>query len=180
MQNLPQASTVNAFQQIFGLVAGVGQFMGAREETQMGDYNSAIFQQQAQAERESFRLSEIQKRKTIKSQIGTQIAATAASGFRFSGDPITIMQASLANAEFDISIDKYNSQVRERGFLNQADMERYEAKKRASRAYAQAGNTFLNIAADSYLSEIGGKGTKLGAGTTTYGINAPSRYIPPK
>jgi len=162
MEHLPSADAMNKITQTFGLLAGVGQFMGAREETKMGDYNAALFNQQAQAERESYRISEIQKRKLIKSKIGTQIAATASSGFRFSGDPITLLHASLANSEFDLMVDKYNSEIKARGFLSQADREKFEAKKRASKAYSEAGNSFLHVAADSYLSEIGGKADKLG------------------
>lgn len=182
MQNLPSANTANAITGLFGIVSGIGNLFSAKAETKMGSYNAEIDEQRAVAERESFRITELQKRKLIKSAIGTQIAQAGASGFRFTGDPINIMQESLANAEFDIAIDKYNSEVRARGFQSEAAMKRYEAEQNARRYYSSAGSSFLETAANSYLSSLGsGKGTKLGAGTTTYGgVKVPSRYIPPR
>jgi hypothetical protein len=179
--NLPSSNTGNILTGIAGLMTGVGQLMGARQQTSVGEYNATISEQQAQSERASQQLLEFQKRKIIKSQIGSQVSAAGSSGFRFTGDPITIMQDSLANAEMDIAIDRYNSEVKARGYQSTADMERYQAKQKASMGYVGASNSFLSTAADIWKTQtVGTKGTKLGAGTTTYGIKLPSRYIPPK
>lgn len=174
----PASSIGTVFQGISGILTGVGHLFGAKEETQASEYNAQVFEQQAQAERESQRLLEYQKRKSIKAQIGSQVAAAGASGFRFSGDPITIMQSSLANAELDIAIDKYNSEIRARGAQSSAERERIEGRQAASRQYASAGSSFLGTASNMFLSQIGSSGTKLGAGTTSYGVKAPSRFIP--
>lgn len=131
---------------VSGIVSGIGSFSNAKQQTNMGNYNAQVFEQQAQAERESQRLLEFQKRKVIKSQIGSQVSAAGASGFRFSGDPLTIMQESHANAELDLAIDKYNSEVRARGYQSQAGMARYEAAQDAKRSKAQGVSSFLETA----------------------------------
>ena len=178
MKNFPSSGTLNALSGISGIISGIGGFMSAKQDTATGEYNAQIFEQQASAERESQRLFEIQKRRAAKSVIGSQIAQTGASGFKFTGDPITIMVDSLANSELDIAIDKYNSELKARGFLNSAQLERYEARKKASSNYISAATSFLGVAADQYTKNSTLGGTKYGP----YGgrlINGkPVSYLP--
>lgn len=180
MSQLPSAQTGNIFGAMSGVVSGIGGILGAKQEKKMGDYNASLLEQRATARRKSQDLLEIQKRKIIKSRIGTQVAQTGASGFRFTGDPITIMADSLANAEMDIAIDRYNSEIEARGFEGQASMTRFEASQRSSQKYVSAGTSFLETAAGSWIKQVGTKGTKLGAGKTSQGIRVPSRYVPPR
>lgn len=161
--NLPSAQAANVFTAVAQSVTGIGQLIGAKEETDMGNYNAAIEKQKAEAERTSQRLNEFQKRKILKSEIGKQVAATGASGFTFYGSPVAIMQASLANAELDIDIDRYNSEIAARGYTSQAAMEKYEAAQRARRQYAGAATSFFE--ATSRTIKLNPKTDKLG--TTT-------------
>lgn len=166
MINFP-ANFGSIVQSVFGVLTGFGQIAQAKQETAMGEYNAQVYQQQAQAERESQRLSEFQKRKAIKSQISAQTAAAGASGFGYSGDPLTIMQSSLANAELDLAIDKYNSEVRARGYKSSADMAKYEARQRASRSYMEASGSFLKTAAYTYeRQKLGGTSVPTGISTS--------------
>lgn len=170
------------FKGIAGIVTGIGQFLGSGEENEVAEFNSKIYQDRADAERESQKILEFQKRKIIKAQIGTQRAVSGASGFKFTGDPITIMQDSLANAEFDILIDRYNSEVIARGFENQSTLERFQGQQRAALQSARSADTFLSSAAELFTSQqtLGDKGTTLGGGVTSHGISVPSRFVPPR
>lgn len=180
MSVLSSSGAMNNIGSLFGLISGIGQFFGAKEENAAGDYNASLFENQAVAERQSQSLLEAQKRRITKATIGSQIATAGAQGFRFSGDPITIMMDSMANSEMDIAIDKYNAEVRARGLQNQANLERYEARKRATGSYLDASSSFLSTAASTFLKNRtlgGGKGTNLGPGTTSYGVKVPARYV---
>jgi hypothetical protein len=151
--SLPSSGTLSAISSISGLVTGVGQLMGGQSAKSTGSYNASIYEQKANAERQSYKLLEAQKRKSVKSIIGTQISQTGASGFKFSGDPITIMNDSLYNAEMDMAIDRYNSEVTARSYENQANLERYQARQKAAAAGINAGTTFLSTAADIYKNQ---------------------------
>lgn len=144
---MPSAQASGVFGGISGIVEGIGGILAGSQQKSLGDYNAQIFEQKAAAERQSQQLLEFQKRKVIKSQISSQVAATGSSGFRFSGDPITIMHESLSNAEMDIMIDKYNSEVKARGFQNDANLTKWKAKNDATKSYAGAGLSFLSSAA---------------------------------
>ncbi len=167
-----QASVIGA---MGSLVGGIGQLMGAGEENEVGEYNAQVLEQRAQAERASNTLLEYQKRKTLKARVGTQVSLYAKSGIKMTGSPIEVLTDGIANAEMDMAIDKYNSEVAARGYRSQADMTRYEASRKASTGYAGAAGTFLSTAATLYLSqkELGDSNTKLGdspygtANTTT-------------
>ena len=153
----------NVLSGIGGLVEGIGGIFDARSQKSAGEYNATIYEQQAKATRESQALLEVQKRKIIKSQIGSQISGYAASGVKYSGSPVQVALDSLTNANLDIAIDKYNSEVKARGFQSEAEMSRYEGRQKASSSYVRAGKSLLTTAADQYLSqsEIGGKKLKI-------------------
>jgi hypothetical protein len=141
-----------------GLLTGFGQMQQSSAIEQMGDRNAQILEQQAKAERESQELTAYQKRRLIKSRIGSQTAAVAKSGIKQSGSALDVMADSLSNAYLDLAIDKYNSEVTARGYENQAAMTRYEGQQEASRAKAKAGGSFLASGLNFLKSqrEIGG------------------------
>ena len=160
------AQTANILGAVSGLVSGVGQMMGAKNETQTGDFNAQVDEQRAQAERSSAVLLEGQKRKLMKSQIGSQVASFANSGIKMTGSPIDVMIDSITNAEMDISIDNYNSEIIARGFETDARQGRIAAMQRASLKTGQSAGTFLSTAAGLITSSspLGGKTPTLGAG----------------
>ena len=169
---------------ILGLVGkgveGVGQLIGARQEIETGEFNATVLKERSQAERSSQVLLEEQKRRILKNRIGTQISLFAKSGVKLTGSPIDVLTDSIANAEMDIAIDRFNSEVAARGFETEAEIERFTARQKATTARFKAGRSFLSTAVDLINSrqKIGSKGQKLGAGTTSRGIKVPSRFIP--
>lgn len=137
---------------VFGSVAsgvqGVGELISARQEVEVGNFNARISEQRAQAERNSQELLAAQKRKVIKSQVGTQIALFGKRGVKFTGSAIDTITDSLTNANLDIAIDKFNSEVAARGFESDSQIERFQARQRSRVRTARAGSSFLSIAAD--------------------------------
>jgi len=154
------ANTAKIFGAVSGAVQGIGQLINSREEIEVGNFNAEISNQRAAAERSSQDLLEIQKRKVIKKQVGTQIALFGKSGIRFSGSVIDVITDSIANAELDIAIDRFNSEISARGFETQAELDRFEARQRSRRLTAKASTSFLSSAAD--LAGAKKKVTKLG------------------
>lgn len=142
------ANTAKIFGALSGVVQGVGQLVNAREEVEVGTFNANILNQRAQAERSSQDLLEIQKRKVLKKQVGTQIALVGKSGIQFSGSPIDVITDSISNAELDISIDRFNSEVTARGFETEAELKKFEARQRSRVSTARASTSFLSTAAD--------------------------------
>ena len=155
MAGSPPSSALGAgiIGNIGGIVQGVGGLVQARGEERMGEYNAALYERQAQSTRVSQTLLAEQKKKIISAQTGSQIAAAGASGFRFSGSPITVMLDSLSNANLDLAIDRYNSEVKARGFEGEAGMSRYEGRQRAARSRFGAASSFLSTASDVYMTQ---------------------------
>lgn len=170
-------ATINA---IGGVVKGIGEVFNAKQEADVGDFNARILQQKAEAQRQSQELLEQQKRRAIDARIGTQVALYGKSGVKFTGSAIDVVANSLANAEMDLAIDKYNSEVKARGLENEARIVRSEGRQRSAVGFTKAGSTFLSTAVDIFKStqKLGGRGTTLGAGTTSRGIKVPSRFVP--
>jgi hypothetical protein len=154
---------------VSGIVSGIGQLFQAKESENVSDFNSKVFEQRAKVVRENQKLLEEQKRKTIKSQIGTQVAMFAKSGVRFSGSPIDTVVDSLSNAEMDIAIDKYNSEVEARGFQDDARIEKSKGQSEAAQLRAGASSTFARTATSLLSRSQGNK--KVGEG-----INVSSKF----
>lgn len=155
-----QAQVGNFVSGASGLLQGIGLFQQARGEEQIGDYNAAIYEQQAQAVRANNKLLAYQKRRQIEATLGTQVARAGSSGLRYSGNPIDIALSSLTNANLDLAIDKYNTEVKARGLQSSAAMSRFEASQQSRLTYAKAGMSLLDTAYNQYKSyqEIGGGG----------------------
>lgn len=126
------------------VIGGVGSFIEGNQQKAMGNYNAAIYEQQAANERTSQKLLEYQKRKSIKAVLGTQVANVGKSGIKMSGSPLEVQLDSMANASLDLSIDKYNSDVRATGYQNQANMTRWEAKNAKKASYLKGGLSILS------------------------------------
>lgn len=159
---------------IGGLIGGFGQMSSAKSETNVGEYNAQVYEQKAVAERQSQSLLEEQKRRLIKTQIGSQVAGYAKSGIQMSGSPLEVMLDSYRNAEMDIAIDKYNSEVRARGHEGSAALSKYQAAQAAAEQRSKASRSFISTAADLFKSsrEIGG--------SSTYKVTSNANAFKPK
>lgn len=125
------------------VIGGIGSFMEGNQAKSMGNYNATIYEQQAANERTSQQLLEYQKRKANKAVYGTQVANVGKSGIKMSGSPLEVQLDSMANASLDLSIDKYNSDVKATGYQNQANMTRWEGTNAKKSAYLKGGLSVL-------------------------------------
>lgn len=180
LSSLNNANVTNVLSSVGGIVTGIGQLKNAKSDISVGNYNADIYNQNAQAARQSQELLEVQKRRNLKSIISSQKAIYGSSGIKLSGSPLEVMADSIKNANMDIAIDKYNSEVQARGYENQAQLEKYQAKQKSAINYAKATSTFLSTAAGLYQTQ------KLG-GTPQYGpyggkmtSSGPISYLPKK
>lgn len=144
------------------IITGVGSIIQGKQERELGKYNAAQYEFQAQAERTSQQLLETQKRRILKSKIGQQTAIYGKSGIKMTGSPLEVMLDSITNAELDISIDKYNSEVKAKGFESSAAMTQWESKQKRNMSYFSAGKSLLSGAV-----EIGRALKPVGAGKET-------------
>src|SRR3990167_5965390 len=112
------------------ILSGVGTLVEGKQQKNMAEYNAKIYEQQAQAERSSAALLAEQKNRLIKSQLGKQTALYGKSGVKMSGSPLEVMLDSMTNANLDLAIDKYNSDVKAHGYESSAAMSRFEGKNK--------------------------------------------------
>jgi hypothetical protein len=126
------------------LIGGFGSFQEGKDIGKMGNYNATIYEQQAASERANQKLLEYKKRKTYDAQLGTQTAMVGKSGIKMSGSPLQVQLDSMANANLDLAIDKYNSDVKANSYQNEANMTRYEAKQAKKKAYTQGALSVLS------------------------------------
>jgi len=138
------ASGSGAMGGIGEIIGGVGSFSEGKQLEKMGRYNATIYEQQAQSERTNQVLLETQKKRILKSQLGTQTAIKGKSGLKMGGSALEVALDSMTNANLDMAIDKYNSDVKVNAFNSQAAMSRWEGKQQKKAAYLKGGLSILS------------------------------------
>ncbi len=125
-----------------GLMQSAGQSRQAKDIEAMAEYNARVAEYDAQLaeqkgaqEREREKLNQYQKRKLMLGELKTQVASYAKSGVTMSGSPIDVTIDSQANAELDMAVDRYNSELDIYGYQQEAQGYRSEAQIR--RVYGQ-------------------------------------------
>lgn len=120
-----------------------GQLQQGKEQKQAQEYNAQISEQEADIVRQNAVLNEYKARKSLAQSAGTQIAGYAKSGVNFTGSPLDVIADSIANAELDISINKWNSENEARGKESEARMRRYYGLQDEKLAKTKAVSTLL-------------------------------------
>lgn len=156
---MPSAQSGGIFGGIGDIIGGVGSLQQGKEEKALGEYNAKVYEEQAKSSRKSQEILEVQKRKIIKSRIGEQTAQYAAGGIKMSGSPLEVALDSYTNGEFDIAVDRYNSEVSARAFESQAAQSREAGKRAAKKSKINAAGSFLSGA-----FKIGSSIATMGAG----------------
>jgi len=100
---------------------------GAKEEAAV-EYNARLDEQQAEIEVEKNKLEEYRRRKYLDAFVGQQTASYAKSGVEFTGSPLDVEQDTIANAELEMSINKFNSDMEARRLRDQARLSRKYGK----------------------------------------------------
>lgn len=130
-------------------LSAFGLFQSGQQEKSAYAYNASLAEQNAQVVRQSYQLTEYQKKKNLEAMVGTQAAQFAAGGVSVtSGSPIDVMTDTLSKGYLDIAIDKYSSELAARVYESQAAMDRYTGKQAAREGIFKSGLTLLQAATE--------------------------------
>ena len=141
------SSTLAAIALIGGAVSAFGQFQEGQKLQKAQEFNAQIAEEEAQLTRTRGFLEEFKARKRLKRFTGRQVAAVAKSGIQFTGSPLDVIQDSIANAELDIAIDKFNIETGARSLESEARQRRFLGKEAARAGTIRAGTTLLTSTA---------------------------------
>lgn len=134
-----------------GILQAGGQYAQGSAMKNAYDFNAQVSEENARAVRQSGLLTESQKRRQYDRVISSQKSQYASRGVVVdTGSPLDVMVDSMFNAEFDLAIDRYNTEVAARSYENQAQLERYYGKQTKRLATTQAIGTLLNTGASAY------------------------------
>lgn len=161
------ASTFAGLEFLTGSMGAISEWMGGDRTKNAYDYNAAIADHEAGLIRQGASLNEYRQRKEMKSVVGSQIAGYGSSGVEFTGSPLTVIKDSMANAELEIAIGQFNSEMAARRKESEAKMGRYYGKEAQTAARISSIGSFLETAGDfaskQYVPGKTGKGkTKIG------------------
>ena len=124
-------------------MSAMGQMKAGNQAASAHGYNAKVALQRADATRTSGALSEYQMKKRHAIVMGNMVAMSAKSGVSFTGSPIMVMKDSLANANLEVMIGRYNTEVEARGYESQAKIDRRMASNAKSSGMMNAGATIL-------------------------------------
>ena len=142
-----------AYATAIATLAGVGlqafgQFQEGKQTQKAQEFNAQIAEEQAKFVRGGAKLEEFRARKRLKAFTGTQIAKFAKAGVAFTGSPLDVIQDSIANAELDIEVSKFNADIRARGFISEAEQRRLSGRQAVTTGKIGAGATILSGVSD--------------------------------
>jgi len=142
------ASTFAGLQLLTGGMSAVSELFAGDRTKKAYDYNANIAEQEANLIRSGANLNEYRQRKQMKSVIGSQVAAYGSSGVELTGSPLDVMKEDIANAELEIAIGQFNSEVSARRKESEAKLQRYYGKEAKTASQTKALGTFLATAGD--------------------------------
>lgn len=161
--------TAAAIMLVGGVMSAYGQYQEGQETKKMQEYNAKINEQnaalmragaakEASIIRQNAILNEYRQRKQMAYVTGEQVGGYAARGVSVgTGSPLDVVADSIANAELEIAIGKwnaeneiavltYNAEVAARNKESEAKMRRMYGQAAATTATYKAGGTLLSSA----------------------------------
>jgi hypothetical protein len=134
-----------------GGIAAFGQIQEGKQAQEAQNFNASISEQEAGLTRENAILNEYRERKALRKGVGSMISGYAGSGVSVStGSPLDAIADSIANAELDISLNKYNSEAEAKLKESEAmQMRKYGTQARTG-SYYKAGSTLLTAGTTAY------------------------------
>jgi hypothetical protein len=139
----------------------------AKSQQQAADYNATIQRQQATLTRQQGAVAEDAHRRRVRSILGQQRAALAESGMGFTGTGGLLLNQSAAAAELDALNMRYETDLKARGLLSDANMTQFEGETAGA-----AGKAAMT---SGYLSA----GTALATGAASYGGFSSTKSVVP-
>jgi hypothetical protein len=108
----------------------------AEYQAQVADVNAQQAQMAAEAEAED-------RKRRARYLLGSQLAATGASGVQVEGSPLLVMMDSAVQEDLEARRIRYRGYLQTAGSNNQAALARYEAGNYRTAGYMNAGTSLL-------------------------------------
>ena len=131
----------------------------AQAQQQAADYNAKVKEMQAGIERQQANVREEQQRRKARQVLGRQRTALAQSGTGMGGTALDLEEQSAVLAELDALTIRYEGELRSKGLLESAELDKYEGKaaivagnNAAKGYYLSAGASLLSGGAKGYES----------------------------
>ena len=138
-----------------GTLDAIGAIAEGRTADKAARYNASVLESNAeQVVRESNAAIEAQGR-NIQQQMGRQRAAIAQSGGGFGGSAEDVARQSMAEAELDLLNTRYEGQMRARGLIAEAKMQRFQGKAAKRQSYLKATSSLLQAGGDYAVMGMG-------------------------
>ena len=138
-----------------------GQYKSGQDSYAAGQYNQAVYQQQASVIDVKKGISRQQWDRMIRQLSGKTVSAVAASGYDLSGSFLTVMNDRLTQANLDKQTELYNLEVSKSISLSAADEAQREGARKRTSSLIGAGSTLLTEGNEWYSKYVQ-KPTKAG------------------
>lgn len=156
MEALIIAST--AMQAIGAIQEGNANAASLRASQNAANYNAQVSEFNAANQRAVANQQEEAQRRQARQVLGAQRAAVSQAGIGTSGSAADVMQQSATDAELDALSLRYEGDLRARGMLAEADLQRYDAQVAGMNAKAAQRAGYMNAVG----SILGGSGRYAG------------------
>ncbi len=128
-----------------GLLSATAQIAQGRREASLFEFNASVQRQQATLIQAKAKLDIERQRKQARSFIATQRATIGASGVRFSGSPLAVVEDTAAEFILDARIIDFNARVEVFNKLSGAQQSLAQAQIARDSSFIKAGATLLSI-----------------------------------
>lgn len=128
-------------------VAAVGTIAAGQNAAAAANRNAAMMRQEADTTRQQGGARAEAQMREAREILGRQRAAIGQAGIGWEGSAQDIMLESATAAELDKMNILYETELKARGLLGQADITKWEGKVAKRASYVQAAGTLLNAGA---------------------------------
>jgi hypothetical protein len=125
-------------------ISAKGQQQAGADQQQAYNYNAALAESQAEEARVAGEITQQQLTQKALTLRSTQEAMYAKAGVMATGSALDVMLQSASDAEFDKSIERYNTAIDISRAKSQAANQRYYGEVSKQTAKVRAGNTLLS------------------------------------
>lgn len=137
------------------ILGGISSFAQSRQQGALADYNARVYEVEAQAARQNAVYESDRLRARLARFQGSQRAAAAGAGVTLVGGPTLAIGESAAEGEIDAQNILRAGSIAEQRALNQAALQRVQARSARSSGLFALGNSLLtggSAMAQTFLS----------------------------
>lgn len=125
---------------VFSAVSSISQGNAARAA---GDYNAALYAQNAEVTRQRAALDEARQRRAATMRAGANVAAAGASGIQLNGSALDVLESNAAQEELDALLIRWNGDVSASRLDAQGALASAQGRAAQTRGYIGAGASLL-------------------------------------